>query len=257
MSGVIDELINFLKVHPVYSLLVTSVILALLVNVLSDLLGQKYGAFNAIVIVIIVLVLSLLTMPFYSWIEGRKRKHLRNTKIPSFEPIKEKYKGLIVSISRINDKKGDLINLINEVKDTKGIEEIAELYGIRGVGQTFRAIVHHLGVLEFCWLLFTEQSKEAKDVVEYFIKQFASGTVKQIPVPIDDPYNIKSTYKVVNEIYVKGLEEVNLHETEVIADITGGTAPMSAAIILVCTTSDRSIEYVEQDTNALIKVEHI
>jgi hypothetical protein len=257
MSGAVDELVNFLKIHPVYSLLVTSVILALLVNVLSDLLGQKYGAFNAIAIVLIALVLSLLTMPLYSWIEGRKREKLRNTKIPSFEPIKEKYKGLIVAISRINENEGDLINLINKVKDTKGIEGVAELYEIRGVGQTFRAIAHHLGVLEFCWLLFTEQSKEAKDVVVYFIKEFASGTVKQIPVPIDDPFNIKSTYKVVSEIYGKGLGEVNLRETEVIADITGGTAPMSAAIILVCASSDRAIEYVEQDTNALIKVEHI
>jgi hypothetical protein len=257
MSKVADKLYTFLKVHPVYSLVLTSGILAVLVNVLSDLLGQTYGAFNAIVIILLALVLSLLTMPFYSWIEGRKRKQFRDTRIPSFEPIKEKYKGLIVSISRINETKGDLIALITKIKNTKGIEGIAELYEIRGVGQTFRAIAHHLGVLEFCWLLFTEQSKEAKDVVMYFIKEFASGTVKQIPVPVDDPFNMKSTYKVVSEIYGKGLEEVNLRETEVIADITGGTALMSAAITLVCASSDRSIEYVEQDTNALIKVEHI
>lgn len=256
MSGAINELFNFLKIHPVYSLLVTSVILALLVNVLSDFLGQKYGAFNAIAIIVIALVLALLTMPLYSWIEGRKRRHIKD-RIPSFEPIKKKYKGLIVSISRINETKDDMINLIKTVKDNKGIEGVAELQQIRGIGQTFRAIVHHLGELRYCWLLFTEQSREAKDVVDYFIKEFTSGTVRAIPVPIDNPYDIKSTYKVVSEIYVKGLGEVNLRETEVIADITGGTAPMSAAIILVCTSSDRSIEYVEQDTNALIEVEHI
>jgi hypothetical protein len=225
MSRVADELFNFFKVHPVYSLLLTSVILALLVNVLSDLLGQKYGAINAITIILIALVLSLLTIPLYSWVEGKKRERLRNNRIPSFEPVKEKYRGLIVSISRINETKGELIELITKVKDTKGIEGVAELYEIRGVGQTFRAIAHHLGVLEFCWLLFTEQSKEAKDVVVYFINEFASGTVKQIPVPVDDPSNIKNTYKVVSEIYGKGLGEVNLRETEVIADITGGTAP--------------------------------
>ena len=60
--------------------------------------------------------------------------------------------------------------------------------------------------------MHTDGSVEAKEVVEWFIKKFCLKLIDTFPIRIADPYNLKSIHKAVNEIYVKGLEEVNLQE---------------------------------------------
>ena len=254
MSKIIEGFYSLLKRQPIYGILIGTVLGGLLINILAALLSQEFGVYRAMVLLASTLVLFFIIAIVHFWNEDRKRKRLGTT---PFEPLGERYKGLIVSISMINEPKEEITNKINSVKDLNDVEGLNKLYELRSIGQTFRAIIHHLKELEVCWLLYTEGSVEGKEVVGHFIKKFGSGIVNTIPILIENPNNIKSIHKIINEIYVKGLEEVNLHETEVIADITGGTTPMSSAIILACTSSDRNIEYVEQDTNALIKVEHI
>ena len=46
-----------------------------------------------------------------------------------------------------------------------------------------------------------------------------------------------------------------MNESEVIADITGGTAIMTSAMTLACLSSDRDMEYIEQETHRLMKIE--
>jgi len=254
MNKIIEGFYSLIKRQPIYGILIGTVLGGLLINIIADLLSQEYGGYGAIKLLAIAFVIAILLVIGHSWNVNRKRKQLKNV---SFEPLDESYKGLIVSISRINEAKEEIISKINSVKDINNLDDLKELFELRGVGQTFRAIMHHRNELEVCWLLHTDGSMEAKDVVEWFIKKFCLKLINTIPIRIEDPYNLKSIHKAVNEIYVKGLEEVNLHETEVIADITGGTTPMSSAIILSCASADRDIEYVEQDTNELKKVEHI
>jgi len=344
MNKIIEGFYSLIKRQPIYGILIGTIFGGLLINIIADLLSQEYGGYGAIKLLAIAFVIAILLVIGHSWNVNRKRKQLKNI---SFEPLGERYKGLIVSISRLNDSylfnwdnisecdkeilrkflkddlglgwvedaeitkpdankairiskdentveitinekkekatlkisdgrtfnlkiknengelkiytatKDQVINKINSVNDINNLEDLNKLFELRGVGQTFRAIIHHRKELEVCWLLHTDGSVEAKEVVERFIKKFCLKLINTFPIRIEDPYNLKSIHKAVDEIYVKGLEEVNLHETEVIADITGGTTPMSSAIILACTSSDRKIEYVEQDTNKLKKVEHI
>jgi hypothetical protein len=258
MSEIINSFSTYLKNHPGANTIVSFLLGGLLGNVLSNWVYQEFGYLTAIVstvvliaFVLLVIFLAIHITPRY---KDRKREQLKNI---IFEPLGDRYKGLIVSISRLNDAKEEIINKIDSIKDINNLEDLNKLFELRGVGQTFRAIIHHRKELEVCWLLYTEGSVEGKEVVEHFIKKFGLSLINTIPIFIEDPYNIKSIHKSINGIYVKGLEEANLHETDVIADITGGTTPMSSAIILACTSSDRNIEYVEQNTNALIKVEHI
>jgi len=258
MSEIINSFSTYLKNHPEANTIISFLFGGLLGNVLSSWVYQEFGYLTAIVsaVVLIALVLLVIFLAIHitPWYKDRKREQLKNI---IFEPLGDRYKGLIVSISRLNDAKEEIINKIDSIKDINNLEDLNKLFELRGVGQTFRAIIHHRKELEVCWLLHTEGAVEGKEVVEHFIKKFGLSLINTIPIFIEDPYNIKSIHKTINEIYVKGLEEVNLHETDVIADITGGTTPMSSAIILACTSSDRNIEYVEQNTNALIRVEHI
>ncbi|MBE9591959.1 MAG: hypothetical protein IMF19_00620, partial [Proteobacteria bacterium] len=120
-------------------------------------------------------------------------------------------------------------NLVENREDADGSRE---LYEVRGVGQTFRAIKHHLGRLEVCWLLCTGDVEEGKELVEHFIKEFGHETVKVESCHLESPNDIESVYKVIDGIYKKELEKYNLREKEVITDVTGGTTIMSSAMIL-------------------------
>lgn len=116
------------------------------------------------------------------------------------------------------------------------------LFEERGIGQTFRAIIYHLNSLDVCWLLYTEQSIKAVEVVDYFIDQFKPAIDKK-HIPVKDPFNLKCTRKIVQDLYASGIKKSNLKEEEVISDITGGTTPMSGAIIIECSSSaDRDMQ---------------
>jgi len=209
----------------------------------------------AIVPIAFVLLVIFIILFIASWHEEKERESFNAE--PTSEPLREKYKGLIASISLITEPKDQIKSKIDSVKNLEDAGGLGELYKVRGVGQTFRAIKPHLGRLEVCWLLHTEEAVKAggKEVVEYFIKKFGKGTVKVRFVPLEDLNKIESVYKAINEIYLKEIEEENLEEKDVIADLTGGTAIMSSAMTLACISPDRKMEYVEQRTYNLIKID--
>ncbi len=113
--------------------------------------------------------------------------------------------------------------MIDSIKDREDEEEMGKLYEIIGIGQTIKAINHHLGKLEWCWLLHTGKSSVSMGLVEDFVKTFGGGTVKVKPVEIEDINKIGEVSKVVDDIYRNGLEERGLVQSDVIVDVTGGT----------------------------------
>jgi uncharacterized membrane protein len=252
MSEIIDRFSRYARRHPWANTIVSIIFGGLLINIASDLVSQEFG-YKAILPIVIILFIIFLIMFTSSWYEERKRKKLKAE--PTTEPLRERYKGLIASISLIKEPKEEIINKINSVKNLKDKEGLKKVYEVRGIGQTCRAIKHHLGKLEACWLLCTRDVGEGKELVEYFIKKFSSRTVKVKTIPLESPNKIESVHKAINEIYVKDIKEVNLNETEVIADVTGGTTIMSSAMTLACISRDRDIEYVEQKTYNLIKID--
>lgn len=87
------------------------------------------------------------------------------------------------------------------------------------------------------------------------IKEFGYETVKVESCHLESPNDIESVYKVIDGIYKKELGKYNLEEKEVITDVTGGTTILSSAMILAYISPDRDIEYVEQKTYNLIKID--
>jgi len=107
----------------------------LLGNVLSSWVYQKFGYLTAIVsaVVLIALVLLVIFLAIHitPWYKDRKREQLKNI---IFEPLGDRYKGLIVSISRLNDAKEEIINKIDSIKDINNLEDLNKLFELRGVG---------------------------------------------------------------------------------------------------------------------------
>ncbi|WP_269849669.1 hypothetical protein [Methanosarcina horonobensis] len=201
--------------------------------------------------------------------------------------LQNKYKGLIVSISKIKVPDKEVVGLIDEVSklekniksnlkiaknsvDVRSLEKqldnlYIKLFGIEGIGQTFRAIMKHQGKLKVCWLLYTDKSENEKDIVIHFLKKVQPDMIPR-PILIENPSSLTSIHKTVNtEIFSNEIEELNsldddlkLEESDVISDITGGTKLMSGAIIMACMVfPERNMQYVDQDSIELIDVKNV
>ncbi len=116
------------------------------------------------------------------------------------------------------------------------------------------AIGHHFERLEKTWVLRTARAKqEAWETFEQLISLFFPEKQPE-PVDVRDPNNVAEVSSTVNAIYGDA-QRAGIPEGDVTADITGGTASMSAGIILACVRSKRRVQYLRQDNFTLQPVD--
>ena len=104
-------------------------------------------------------------------------------------------------------------------------------------------------------MLYTDQSIEGMKLLEDFISEMGYD-FNQNPVLIKKPFDIKYIYGIINEIYTNEVRNEGILQTDVVADITGGTTLMSGAI-LIARTSDRDVQYLDQGIYELIDVKPV
>jgi len=158
---------------------------------------------------------------------------------------------------RIKDEEAKA-HWVKECKDTidRAVQsqDLTEVSDISGIGQTFKAINHHIGKLTHCWLIFSPQSGVNVDIINYFFEKITNKSLTPDFIKIDDSNNSKHIKEKIDSIY-KDLPG-DLQTTDIIADITAGNKPMTAGMILSCLHSDRNIEYIEQsERRVLIEVD--
>lgn len=254
MNNILDKLNKFIKKNVIYTLIISSILSFFVGGALNNALTawamQQYGIFNTIVIIIILvfffLMAIIISVIAISHVEGKNRKSVLEAN-PISEPLGKKYKGLVASISLLNEPK----DRIKEIIDSN---DLTEIYKIRGIGQTLRAVKHHIGELKVCWLLCTGDVKDSLEMVEYFIKTDSKKTVKVVKIEIIDSYHIEEISKKIKSVYLEGVKKYGLNETDVIADLTGGTSIMSCAMVLACLPVRRDMEYVLQKSYDLIEI---
>lgn len=111
-------------------------------------------------------------------------------------------------------------------------------------GSAPAAIQHHLPSLTDCWLI---ASSESAAVAAELAQQFSSDTVTfhygspSFQVNGDEA---ASTYRVAKRIFSNEALAQGLNSTEIIADITGGSKPMTAGLVLAAVSERRPIQYV-------------
>jgi hypothetical protein len=237
---------NKLSIH----FLLWSMLLAIFINLISNLLSYKVGNFQGILIIVfLILCLIILLIVF----EKKNEKKLRKLMYSSIDSMKlqGEYKGLIAFVSD-NREKGEkekreyLEKCKREIRNYKETGNIEIVTNLRGIGQTFRALDYHLktGKLRHCWLIYSDQSCVNMDVVESFFETVTGNTIEPEAVKIKDPNSIKHIKKIIDKIYSDFSSD--LKETDIIADITARNKPMTTAMVLSCLNSDRGLEYIEQ-----------
>jgi hypothetical protein len=185
------------------------VISALLVTMLVDLLTQAVTTWGGLWLGWgLVALLTLATLTFvYAYTVSESRRRGRGLGIIAERPNPPQGSGLIFLFSR---------------EDT--LRE---------------AIVYHRPELAHCWLLVTPEMRDrAASVASRFPD--LSFTLH----PLDDRYDSQGCYRAVANIYREEAPRRGLSPQGVIADITGGTKPMTLGMIVACLEGDYPIEHV-------------
>lgn len=182
---------------------------------------------------------------------------LKNSEIESEvhkNNLKDKYKGVItfVSIPPRDDKTEEQWVIECKNKINRYPENKKEILCLSGIGQTFRAILHHDEKLTHIWLIYTKKSKLNLQIIDYFLKNVIKRKLTIIPIEIENENDVVHVKAKIDAIY-KNLPK-DFEVKDVIADITSGTKIMTSAMFLSCLPADRNIEYVEQNNNELIEV---
>ena len=196
---------------PWFGPVVSAVLVALLVNILTEALTAWGGLLLAW---IAVAALALVTVAFvYAYAAGESRRRARD-----FGPLTDfaqpdKRRGLIFLFSR---------------EDT--LRE---------------AIAYHSPTLEHCWLLVTpEMQDQAGQAVGHF-----SGVSFTLHA-LGSRYDSQGCYQAVRDIYRHEAPRLGLAPSEVIADITGGTKPMTLGLIVACLEGAYPVQHVPTAFNA-------
>jgi hypothetical protein len=101
------------------------------------------------------------------------------------------------------------------------------------------AIQHHQPVLEHCWLLVTPEMQEvANQAMSHFTD------LRFTIHALSDRYDSQACYQTVCDIYQREAPRLGIPPEQVIADITGGTKPMTMGMIVACLEEDYPIEHV-------------
>ncbi|MFZ5917318.1 MAG: hypothetical protein ACOYZ7_10320 [Chloroflexota bacterium] len=101
------------------------------------------------------------------------------------------------------------------------------------------AIAYHRPRLEHCWLLVTpEMQDQARQVMSHYPD--LSFTLH----PLTGRYDSQSCYQTVRDIYHHEAPRLGLEPSEVIADITGGTKPLTLGLIVACLEGQYPLQHV-------------
>jgi hypothetical protein len=190
---------------PWFGPVVSAVLIALLVNILTEALttwGGLWLGWGA------VLLLALATVAFvyaYTMAEGRRRRLGLGPIADRPNPARQR--GLLFLFSR---------------------------------EETLReAIQYHQPALEHCWLLVTPEMQEhARAAMGHF------PGLRFTLHPLSDRYDSQACYQTVRDIYRLEAPRLGIPPQRIIADITGGTKPMTMGMIVACLEGNYPIEHV-------------
>ena len=103
-----------------------------------------------------------------------------------------------------------------------------------------KAIEYHLPHLKHCWMISTpEFLKVAAEVQEKY-----KGRLQFHLLEIADEYDTDGCFELVKSIFAVEAMKHGLAPEQVIADITGGTKPMTAAMVVACLDGGYAIEHI-------------
>ncbi|GIK75184.1 MAG: hypothetical protein BroJett021_41720 [Chloroflexota bacterium] len=184
---------------------VIAILVSLLVNMFTEALTTWGGVAFGFLVWIFLAAITISFVYGYNWVDRRRRG--RGLGTPADRKHPSKYAGLVFLFSR---------------EDT--LRE---------------AIQHHRPALQHCWLIVTPQMQPAAlkaanhfDGIQFSIE------------PLSDLYDTRACFDIVCNIFEQKAGLLHITPAHMVADITGGTKPMTVGLILACIEHGVAIQHV-------------
>ncbi len=126
------------------------------------------------------------------------------------------------------------------------------LFGPGAFEHLLFALQHHRegGGAAHCWLVMQDIEPVREAFGQLSQRLLERDVATQLhPVYIQD-LDVQAAYQAVRTVFEREAAEAGLQPDQVIADITGGTKPMTAGMVLAALTAGRELEYVESKRDA-------
>lgn len=206
-------------------------------------LEEVAGPTAAFVVVVVLIFVD-------KWRNAWRRRHDQ-----ARQGLPEKARGLVSALSTYNPYGSPLATHTA----LKAAAEAAS--GLPGIGD-FRAQLlqsnwgplcvaaqYHRNALEHCWLICTEGERGSAgqyDSACAALRTLLGKNVAFYKILLDDAGSVERAKHVVETIYQVELPAIGLHEEEVVADFTAGTAAMTGGMVLATIAAGRKLEYLRQ-----------
>lgn len=206
---VVQPLSMTLAEVPWAGFLLTTVLLAAVVNLGTGVLGEVVGPAWTLFLVIVLSVLTIVALNAYAMHVRRRAEKGERVIGGKAAPLQRR--GLIVLFSTMATAR--------------------------------EAVDHHRGRLEHVWIVITPGMREEATRLCSYVEQ-ELGLKAHLLAEIADEFDLSGTYSRVREVLTDLAPAIGLPANEVISDLTGGTKLMTAGMVVACSDLNQPLQYV-------------
>jgi len=111
------------------------------------------------------------------------------------------------------------------------------------------ALEHHRkgGGAAHCWLVMQDTEKVQHAFSQLSQQLLEQGMATRLHPVYIQQLEVQASYQAVRAIFDREALEEGVDPEQIIADITGGTKPLTAGMVLAALTAGRELEYVESE----------
>lgn len=101
-----------------------------------------------------------------------------------------------------------------------------------------------------CWLVMQDVEPVRQALAQLSQKLLERGAAVRLHPVYIQYLDVQAAYQAVRAVFEREAAEEGLPPAQVIADITGGTKPLTAGMVLAALTTGGALEYVESERDA-------
>ena len=142
-----------------------------------------------------------------------------------------------------------------EVDESRQAPPRAGLIWLLGPGRfdhLLFALEHHRkgGGATHCWLVMQDTERVQQAFSQLSPQLLERGMATRLHPVYIQQLEVQASYRAVRAIFDREAAEEGIDPEQIIADMTGGTKPLTAGMVLAALTAGRELEYVESERDA-------
>jgi hypothetical protein len=188
--------------------LLSTVLLAAMVNLATGVVGELVGPIGTLVFLLLITVITVVVLNLYA--RRVQQRVEAGERVIGGKSAPQQRSGIIVLFSNMATAR--------------------------------TAVEYHQGRLAHVWVVVTPEMREGATELCSYVEGNLSAKAHMLE--IQDEFDLSGCYDRVQEVYRALAPDFGLSANDVIADLTGGTKLMTAGLVVACSDLNQPLQYV-------------